>query len=56
MGTTASPAAADANRPPSVPPRLDAVDTLRGVVMVLMALDHVRDYFTELRFNPTDLD
>jgi uncharacterized membrane protein len=36
-------------------PRLDSVDLLRGLVMVIMALDHVRDFFTELRFNPTDL-
>jgi uncharacterized membrane protein len=35
--------------------RLDSVDLLRGLVMVVMALDHVRDFFTELRFNPTDL-
>lgn len=37
------------------PPRLDSVDLLRGMVMVIMALDHVRDFFTELRFEPTDL-
>jgi hypothetical protein len=36
--------------------RLDAVDLLRGLVMVIMAPDHVRDYFTELRFDPSDLD
>ena len=37
------------------PARWVAVDALRGVVMVLMALDHVRDYFTGAHFSPTDL-
>jgi len=35
--------------------RLDSIDLLRGLVMVLMALDHVREYFTEARFDPLDL-
>ena len=35
--------------------RLDAPDFLRRLVMVLMALDHVRDFFTNARFNPLDL-
>ena len=34
--------------------RLDSVDLLRGLVMVLMALDHVRDYVGDLVTNPTD--
>src|SRR5688572_1645159 len=35
--------------------RIPAVDIVRGAVMVLMALDHVRDYVTNLRFQPEDL-
>lgn len=37
--------------------RLHIVDTLRGLVMVIMALDHLRDFVHEsaLTVNPTDL-
>ncbi len=35
--------------------RLIAIDMLRGLVMVLMVLDHGRDFFTNVRFRPTDL-
>jgi uncharacterized membrane protein len=35
--------------------RLDSIDILRGLVMVIMALDHTRDFFTHLRFEPENL-
>ena len=35
--------------------RVDSVDLLRGMIMLLMALDHVRDYFGVASANPTDL-
>jgi len=35
--------------------RVVSVDTLRGLVMVIMALDHTRDFFTSTGFNPRDV-
>jgi uncharacterized membrane protein len=35
--------------------RLDHVDLLRGLVMVIMVLDHARAFFTNAHFDPTDL-
>jgi len=35
--------------------RVESVDDLRGVVMIIMALDHVRDYFGGTAISPTNL-
>jgi uncharacterized membrane protein len=49
--TAAGPSAGTA---PARQDRVAAIDRLRGTVIVLMALDHVRWFLSEARFDPTD--
>lgn len=35
--------------------RIVSLDIFRGLIMVIMALDHTRDFFTNLRFEPENL-
>jgi uncharacterized membrane protein len=46
----------DTARTAQCAPRVAAVDVLRGIVMIVMALDHVRDFFSGATFDPTDLE
>ena len=52
---TLAAAAAAAAPAPALRPRLDGIDFLRGLVMVIMVLDHARDFFGGSSMNPRDV-
>jgi uncharacterized membrane protein len=59
MDVTGVPLHEDAQRPAGYalkpPNRVQAIDLLRGAVMILMTLDHARDFFSKGGCDPTDL-
>jgi uncharacterized membrane protein len=59
MVTTQNPAAHPVVSPKIAPKsgRIQSVDALRGAIMILMAIDHVRDFVNRsaMSFSPTDL-
>ncbi len=52
---TSLPTAGALDVPRAPLPRLDSIDAVRGVIMILMALDHVRDFFGQPGANPLDV-
>ena len=55
VAATASTAAATAKPAAIAVPRIASLDQMRGIVMIIMAIDHVRDFLSPFPWDPTDL-
>jgi uncharacterized membrane protein len=56
VATTASASAASTAKPTAIAvPRIASIDLMRGIVMIIMAIDHVRDFLSPFPWDPTDL-
>jgi len=55
MSSVASAPESLSHNPPAARVRLESIDVVRGIVMILMALDHTREFFGKPGANPTDL-